>query len=258
MHDEEESTDSQFSFDWEKEEWVLAGHALRDAVELYVAAGNGDRLLATTDAISALRYRLKSGWLWARAPRWTHSVNYNGVAEELAATLHPSHIQGSDEDIIGPEFWWNLEQAELAEPDEWSTARVRMDWVSGDIEFRLESRVDEGPVSSVTVSGLAIGLCFNRSGLPTTPRITSGGPVGKVRSMQRNENPRLPEAMLQAWWSGLDEEAKSLPQRALEDICRGSFPRHHVSRDRIRALIPSRKPGPKPLCDKTPAQLPRK
>lgn len=250
MHEDQEDEGYAFNFDWDTEEWMLAGHALRDAVELYANARDGDRARAERDAIAAIRHRLENGELWARAPRWQHSVTYEGVVDDpiIAKAMADQTERGDADYALGPQFWWNYDQAErfAAREDEWVTSSVRVDWVAGDIEFEMRSEIAKGPMKAMTISGHAYGLCFNRTGLPTTQRIVAG----KFRKPKPQNDPRppLPEALLRSWWTGMTEADRAQPWSDLELMCKAMFPQHRIARDRVRALDPGRKPGPKPIC----------
>jgi hypothetical protein len=250
MEEDQEDDGSAFNFDWDTEEWVLAGDALRETIEFYASSRDGDRVRAERDAIAALRHRLENGELWARSPKWKVALAYSGVVDDpiFDGMRVPQVVEGDGDYAIGPQFWWNYEQAERFEArgEEWVEASTRMDWVAGDLEYRTWTRVDKGPMTSVTNEAYAFGLCFNRTGLPTTQRITAGR-FRKPRPA-RDPRPPLPDALLRSWWSGMTEADRAQPWSDLELMCRAAFPQHRIARDRVRALDPGRKPGPRPIC----------
>lgn len=251
-----------FDFDFENEEWVLAGDALRETIEFYLAAGDGDRSVAVKAALAAIRRRLENLEIVARARRWHYSVSYDGVDDpDLAGFLGKSVTCQDHTDVIFHGFWWALEQAarKMSEPDDDSWPQehcATMDWVAGDFEFRSWTSVRLGPMKSTTVEGEARGVCFNRSGLPGTNRIQGVSPGALRRPIRRRDpHPNLPNAALQSWWQALPDETKHLPiDHALVPLCRAAFPPHYISRDRIRELTGPRKRGPKPSRGKETAE----
>lgn len=251
----EQDEDSPFDFDWETEEWVLAGHALRDAVELYAAAGDGNRGRAVQDAINALLHRLQNGQLWARSPNWSWTRTFENVHSDLEQYFEPIRLSGGEDMLLGWQFWSQFDQARewsLREPEDWIENRARADWVAGDFEFFSSIKPSDGTMGRHSTQGEAYGVCFNRSGLPTTQRISTLTAAPRVKKLT-DRSPPLPEALLRGWWDNLDTEQRALPQNDLERLCRSSFPHHHIARDRVRALDPGRKPGPKPLSGKATA-----
>lgn len=241
-----------FDFDWEGEEWVLAGIALRDTVELY-ASVYGDRERALQEAVDAIRHRLLSGALWSRSPKWSHTVIYQGVAPEMEQLFEPIIDIGDAEVAIDPSFWINLAGAELATnlDDELGVSSARVDWVAGDVEFSRQVRVTNGGITGIQIEGRALGLCFNRSGLPTTQRIASG--AFRKPKPAVDQRPPLSDAMLRSWWASLDDEQRAQRREDLEALCRAAFPQYRISRDRVRELDPGRKRGPKPISGKATA-----
>lgn len=251
IYDEAEELD----FDWETEEWVLAGQALRDAIELYAGARDGDRKRAERDAIAALMRRLQAGDLWARAPKWWQSLEFHNVVPELQDELAGYRASYLEHDLLSPSFWQNLEEAsrwQLEKPEvDWIWSHTEIDWVAGDFSFHMETKVEKGPMKLTVVMGRALGVCFNRTGLPTTQRIgiVTNGDGGKSHKKPPNR-PRLPDALLISWWNGLSDETKVQPiDGALVPLAQASFPNHSISRERVRALDPGRKPGPKPISE---------
>lgn len=174
---EAEDEGEELDFDWLTEEWVPAAEAIRETVNLYDAI-LGDRERSIAKAVAAIRRRLDNRTLWARAPRWSASLQYEEVADELSDLFPGYYINEKEADLISWSFWHNLAEAEkwqLNPPDsKWVTGFAELDWIAGDCEFHLRSKVEKGPMKAVEISGHAIGLCFNRTGLPATVRIKSG------------------------------------------------------------------------------------
>lgn len=250
-------------FDWATEEWVLAGDALRETVEFYLAAGDGDRAKAARDALDSIKRRLDRLELYARAPRWEYAVWYevSDSDPELLDLMQPNIADNNNSDLIFHGFWWGLSQAydfsnRPTDPTEerWHENSAFQDWIAGDFEFRSFARLKESGLKSMTVEGFARGVCFNRSGLPTTNTFKDA-PFEQAPKRDRSEGRnRLPDSALRAWWEGLPPETKGQPIDAvLTPLCRSSFPEHSIARDRIRALVPGRKPGPKPISRKQSA-----
>lgn len=73
--------------------------------------------------------------------------------------------------------------------------------------------------------------------------------IGPTRSSIRVEPrlPRLPEPKLQTWWRQLGTRCDRMTLTELEAKVRADFPDHTIARERIRALAPGRKRGPKQI-----------
>lgn len=84
------------------------------------------------------------------------------------------------------------------------------------------------------------------------PAISDTQKNGEVES-RLSDLPRLPDGLLASWWEWLDDGERSLGHDLLWDLARASFPRHSISRQRIRELDPHRKRGPKPIRGKNTA-----
>ncbi|MEJ6010157.1 hypothetical protein [Novosphingobium aquae] len=156
------------------DDWVPAGQAMRETVDLYLGVV-GDRDRSVTDAIAAIRHRLETGALWARAARWSASLEYSGVEAELQDIMRGYSISEKEADVITASFWQNLTEAQKWENDppetKWVSGWTRTDWIAGDIEFDIDTKVVKGPMKSMHMQGRATGLCFNRAGLPATKRL---------------------------------------------------------------------------------------
>lgn len=109
------------------------------------------------------------------------------------------------------------------------------------------------PQSKVTTWHSVVGLRFRRTDVEA-----AFGCRKKARSASSTALPHglpsLSPSQLRDWWNELPEETKGQPiDRVLVPLCRSAFPNHGISRDRIRALAPGRKRGPKPFRDKLTA-----
>jgi hypothetical protein len=66
---------------------------------------------------------------------------------------------------------------------------------------------------------------------------------------ETKKNP-LPEADLKAWWDGLSTEQRKMPRKKLWELAKKSYPKHNVTRVRVRSLGGPRKPGRPKLAKK--------
>jgi hypothetical protein len=64
-------------------------------------------------------------------------------------------------------------------------------------------------------------------------------------SARPKKPPRLPEAKLKWWWDALSDDERAKGHEELWTLCRDAHPGHSISRERVRALDPGRKRGPK-------------
>lgn len=69
-----------------------------------------------------------------------------------------------------------------------------------------------------------------------------------------NELPKPPlsEGELQRWWDGLSD-IRLLPTDEIWALASAHFKHHSVSRDRVRAIVPRRPPGPRPITPESSA-----
>lgn len=152
------------------------------------------------------------------------------------------------------------------------------DPIAGDFRFEFDDEDNNANFRS----GEAFGVKFDRRGLPSAaipswmdirypieastitippkttrpdPEMTGAPEEPDPPPHNAKQNlPRLPDATLQAWWDALSDDAQSLGQDELWALCRTAFPRHAISRDRIRALAGPRKRGPKGIRGKPTAK----
>lgn len=69
----------------------------------------------------------------------------------------------------------------------------------------------------------------------------------RIQAIVSCKLPRLSDAKLERWWDRLSEAGRAMPQDDLHKHCVAAHPNNSVSRQRIRDLTPSRKPGPRPI-----------
>lgn len=145
-----------------------------------------------------------------------------------------AHIEGT----VPYTFWRLLVRSGMSD---------KCDWWAGDFEFAY---FDENLGFDVVAKafGVEISICklpgfVARDGKLSVP----------LRLKRKASISPVSEAALLAWWKNLDPATKALPHATLVDLGKAAFPSKLVSRDRIRALDPGRKRGPKPISGKAPA-----
>jgi hypothetical protein len=65
--------------------------------------------------------------------------------------------------------------------------------------------------------------------------------------------PTLSATDLEKWWGELSDDHKAKPHTDLHNLCKSAHPLKLITRERIRALAPGRKRGPKPFGGKATA-----
>lgn len=210
------------------EEWIPLREAVSEVATAYAKYMHCEPREAVPDAWTAILRRLETGGVSSRAHFWTLEIT-----DSDGKTVQFETSKMMRDEILCP-LWFLFRK----NPDE--DTKVESDWVCGDFEFYQTIKSDEGQSFAFAC---AFGVVVDRSSLPVI-----GDDASKRATIAGNRK-RLPTTALQAWWDGLDENTRALPQDTLWMICKAHFPSNSVARDRIRALDPGRKPGPKPISE---------
>lgn len=122
------------------------------------------------------------------------------------------------------------------------------DWERGNLHF-----AGAEPIFKQPIHGQAVGVEVALTGLPLigsesayAAPMPSKAPATIAKS-EREQKPRLKQAVLQRWWERLSADEQDEPQKVLWEKCRAAHPNHEIARDRIRDLTRGRKPGPRPI-----------
>lgn len=184
-----------------------------------------------TDAICR---RAKYGEIQAKARRWITIEN-------------GQKFEKSDE-LIPRNFWADRDMKQ-----DWSHGDFLSTIYPDDTNFEIE----------------AIGVTFDRAGIaalasianqvnpshadPTT--IKDGAELAEPAAMSVREGklPPLSQKALRRWWKTLSDVKRDLPSDKLHKLCVSAHPANSIARDRVRALAPQRKPGPRPNKPKSSA-----
>ncbi len=144
--------------------------------------------------------------------------------------------------LISYEFWEEFEHR---------GARTIQDWRAGDFERTKTDRWGDRDIVKV------IDVQFSRQDLAiqlpssNSPSDGNAGPEklasARPPSQDAKALARLSDAALNSWWEWQDDQTRALGHDELWSLCQASFPRHTISRERVRALDSARKRGPKPI-----------
>jgi hypothetical protein len=227
----------------DQEEWIPLRQAVAEVATVYHEALKGDYYEARQSAIKTIQHRLCSGIITARCR--SYGLRYYRKDGRVKA-LSPHKNDDPDKPLIESDFkriplriWFYISNSPVV------PKRKRADWVVGDFSFNFEHEFFSRERWDVV--GYAVEVEVSKRGLPFSRsfQINSLFNSQMVSDIGREQR-TLPQAMLDSWWSNLDDEAKELGQDDLLDLCRAAFPRHNVSRERVREIAGPRKRGPKP------------
>jgi len=224
-------------------EWVPLRQAIVEVARAYADFLLCEPAAARKEAYTAIISRLKSHSVKSRSSHWI--LSYPKLDSELYSKSN--EIGGLE---IPASFWCELDRA---------TCVFTHDSISGEYDFYRHD-LDQSPSIELEVFGYARGVEVTRKGLPL---IGDGNPdlEGSDANFDNTQNvacnrvaygtrlykPRLPEPTLLAWWNNLDSAAQKQSQEILCNLSNSAFPKNFISRQRIRALDPGRKRGPKPI-----------
>lgn len=228
-------------------DWQPAEIAFSQVKRFYEGSGR-DKLEAEEQAQTAILRRLLRGGAFARIRNADARIMYDltlfpgeNLRKRRGSVIHWGHLNGDNalpKGVISRNFWRMLNRS--------GSSSLR-DWHAGDFEFDFEDEKLECQVVGKLLDAL-ISVCK----LPGYDRGLDKSVKAKNR-FNAAESPRLSEFALQNWWCSLDAETQRLPQTQITELCKAAFPRNSISRDRIRALDPGRKPGPKPIGEEATA-----
>ncbi len=209
------------------DEWVSASEA-----RAIVSQGWQDDGKPT----EAICLHAKHGEIQAKARRWI--------------TIENGHRYEKGDEIIPRAFWNDGDMQQ-----NWSHGIFQSTIYPDDTKFEIE----------------ALGVTFERAGIaalasiamqaklspadpaPGTQEAQSARPQAK--SAERRKLPPLSQDALQRWWKGLGNADRDLPSDILHKLCMSAHPANSIARDRVRQLVPKRKPGPRPIQPKSSAYL---
>lgn len=75
----------------------------------------------------------------------------------------------------------------------------------------------------------------------------------KTRTTANIKLPDLSDADLKRWWDRLSDADRDLPQDDLHKRCEAAHPNNSIARQRVRALLPNRRPGPRRITPNSTA-----
>jgi hypothetical protein len=79
-------------------------------------------------------------------------------------------------------------------------------------------------------------------------KTVSAAKRGRVRhSAMKVQRPRISDKALQAWFDRLTDTEKAMAADNLWTYCKSANPRKSITREQVRALVPHRKQGPRPI-----------
>lgn len=228
-------------------DWQPMHIAFEQVRDFYVNAGFPSDI-AERQAKTAIIRRLSRSAAYGRInsdnARNQYALNFipgPGIADKKNRNIElwngkGAHIEGT----IPYTFWKLLIKSDLSE---------QCDWWAGDFYF---SYFDEH--LGFNVYGKAFGVETTVCKLPGFVTRDGTLPQSRSKTSERKVSASpVAEAALLAWWRNLDAATKALPHATLVDLGKAAFPGKLVSRDRVRALAPGRKRGPKPISGKAPA-----
>ena len=151
---------------------------------------------------------------------------------------------------------------ELIPRNFWADRDMKQDWSHGDFVSTIYPDDAKFEIE-------AIGVTFDRAGIaalasismqvnpsaadPTTIRDEAQLAEPAVMSVRGGKLPPLSQEALKRWWTGLSDVERDLPSDKLHKQCVSAHPANSIARDRVRALAPQRKPGPRPIEPKSSA-----
>ncbi len=198
----------------EFQRWLLPADALDRLPEDW-GRGHG---------VDAITTHLRVGGIRAVAQRGL----LDGKGERQAVELYP----------IPPEFW---------DETQWVMGSEAL-WVTGQTSFHRGSRMKEqlGIHPEQWLEHTFTGVRFDPDDFARefvgSLTITSEPGPNEPEPDQRNKT-RLPEPWLRQWFELFIVAYPDGPIELARQSVAGMFPRHHVSRDRVRELFPNRSPG---------------
>lgn len=227
-------------------EWRSMHSALSQVKKFYQGVGFSETA-AEVNAKRAILRRLEKGGAFSKisgdnAVNQYYCVAYAHHRDKPRKPREFNLSDGTQAKIFGVipiTFWRFLNRSEKLE---------ECDWWAGDFVFSyFDSQLD------AEISGKALNVEVTICKLPG---FTEQRPLRTRRHLSREDMklPPVAEAALVGWWASLDRATKKMSHAKLVEVAKSAFPGKFVSRDRVRALDPGRKPGPKPISDKTSAE----
>lgn len=199
-------------------------------------------------------------WISAREAREAVSpgCNFVGQATDAICRYAAAGLVRARAAMFTVEAEGRKEQVEdhLIVADFWSLKLEKQDWMHGvflgvDRSMSWEIRCE------------ALGVTFDRAGIeamaPTVmqakalpvdlPSMADESQLGEphAKAVGGGKLPRLPDAPLIRWRNALSDEERDLPRVELHKRCVAAHPDNSISRERVRALLPRLKPGPRPI-----------
>ena len=229
--------------DGRREEWIPLRQAVVEVAKEYSNFLSCERAAALVAAHNAIIRRLQLNLMKSRSEDWSLSFIQTGNRRESNQNV----INGFE---IPGEFWFEFEKSDCISAS---------DWVSGEYIF-IRHRIDHYSMKIIECMGYASKVEVNRDGLPVIGDYFSNlresdekfdhthkSSRKRVVDATKVRKPTLPVTKLTNWWEALDAKSRALSHVELLKLANVSFPENSISRDRIRALAPGRKPGPKPI-----------
>lgn len=231
--------------------WLPIGKALYFVTEAYKVEFELSEANAWDKAQSSFWNRLQSGEMLAKS----NDSNFSNFPTKN----NPERRLGcwGSESIIPLMFWEYLRVGKVEYAD-WIAGDFRYTYCDGDrhtdkVELGLFASASNVQVALHNLPVLQSWPNYDVTRLNRAPKIELV-PTACPENLAAGKAPRLSDAALEVWWKNLDPENRKLPQAKLWELAKACFPRNLVSRDRIRALDPGRKPGPKRLGGKMSAE----
>jgi len=226
--------------------WLPIGKAIAYASEAYKVEFKLDNLEARAQAQAAIWHRLENGHMTSRSNFMCFANYPNNEVKEYKLGYYKEFS------IIPLRFWEYLRIAKKID---------YCDWLVGDFCYHYSECESMTDVVNFGLFGSARDVEVALHDLPllqswpkyNVNRLRGDKTIevrGKSAAVVQDKLPRVSESVLFAWWNNLDENCRNLPQDDLWQLAKASFPRNSIARDRIRALDPGRKPGPKQFSGK--------
>jgi len=186
-----------------------------------------------------------------------------GVVDKLCDAGHTGRIK-----------FWGVNNFESARSTQSESELRQLDQIDF-VEFRLfvagtdilASGANEGNEFSDSFAASSATrkidrICVDRVSFEKLKAETSGSAVSTNGSQSTPQVvarsngkglPRLPDRKLTDWWCALNAADRDLSRDVLHKRCVTAHPNHSIARQRVRDILPKRKPGPRPITPETTA-----
>lgn len=138
----------------------------------------------------------------------------------------------------------------------WGDRDMKQDWSHGDFVSTIYPNDTKFEIEAIGVTFDQAGIealapsAINLKASPVDLKSMTGEPRrtdSPARAVGGGKLPSLPDATLQRWWKGLSDRERNLPRQILHERCLHAHPDNSIARERVREILPKRKPGPRPI-----------